>query len=132
MVTSVEGRHATALLVDAIVTLTAVLVAFAAFDDITTDNATSFAFEYVALAACAVALALVIWRILGAGHRLLGVVSIVALAAALWGQRAIRPGLVPGLRAEYLATAAALFWFAALSLVLLALGWRAHNAQKGS
>lgn len=120
-------RASVGFLVDAIVTLTAVLLAFAAFDDITTDDAASFTLEYVALAACGLALAFVAARLFRAGHSLLAAVSVAALAAAAWGQRAIRPGLVPGFEPEHVVTAAALLWFAALSLVLLALGWRAYT-----
>ena len=42
------------LLRDAVVTIAALLLVFAAFDDITTDNATSFPLEYTILAASAV------------------------------------------------------------------------------
>ena len=40
-------------LLDGIVTLAAIFLTFLAFDDITTDNATSFRFEYTALVVCA-------------------------------------------------------------------------------
>ena len=38
---------------DALISVAALLLAFAALDDITTDTATSFTYEYIALVACA-------------------------------------------------------------------------------
>ena len=63
------------LLPDAAVTLVAVLLAFAAFDDITTDAGTTFTSESAGLAICAVWLLIVSWRMLRSGHRWLGLIS---------------------------------------------------------
>jgi hypothetical protein len=49
---------------DAAITLAALLLAFAALDDITTDTATTFTVEWIALAVCGVWLAIVSWRVL--------------------------------------------------------------------
>jgi hypothetical protein len=114
------------LLRDAALTFVAVLLAFAAFDDITTGREPDFTTEYVVVLACAGVLLLVSIRLLRSAHQVLGGISLLALAGALWSQRAVGPGLVPGLRAEYVVAASALLWFAALSLILLVLGWRAH------
>lgn len=128
MFTTIHHRRAAAvgLLRDAALTMTAVLVAYAAFDDITTDNATAFTFEYGALILCAAWLLALAIRLIRIQRPVLGGISLLALAAASWGQRAIRPGLVPGLSSHYVATASAFVWFAVLSVVLLTLGWRAH------
>ncbi len=111
---------------DAIVTVAVILLAFAAFDDITTDNATAFRFEYSGLAACGAWLLYQAVRLIRDRHLALGGGSLLALFAAVWGQFAIGPGTVPSADAHYLATAAAFGWFAALSAALLVRGWRSH------
>ena len=111
------------LLRDAAVTLAAVLLAFAAFDDITTDSATTFTFEWAGLAICGVWLGIVSWRLLRSGHQGLGFVSVVVLAAAAGAGSTIRPGTGP-FRIEYLITLAGLLWFLGLVGMLTALAWR--------
>ena len=111
------------LLRDAAVTLATVLLAFAAFDDITTDTATTFTFEWVGLAVCGVWLLMVSWRLLRSEHWWLGSVSIVALVAAVGAGSAIRPGTGP-FQIEYLTTAAGLLWFLALVGILTGQAWR--------
>jgi hypothetical protein len=107
------------------------LLIFAAFDDITTDNATTFRAEYAALVACAAwltGIAVWLWR---GGHHLLGGASLLAVAAGVWAQRAIGPGIVPGFRAEYIVMTAAYLWFAALAISLLWLARRrTHQASR--
>lgn len=105
-------------------TLFAVLLAFAAFDDITTDNATSFVFEYAILIGCCAWCLVVILGLLNSKRRILAATSACVLAAALWGQRAIGPGTVPSWRPEYVATVSAVIWFLVLSLILIMLGVR--------
>ena len=110
----------------AAITVAALLLAFAAIDDITTDNATTFRVEYTFLVMCAGWLLFVAWSLIRAGHRALGVVSILALAGALWAQRAIGPaGSVPaGWQPEHVVMIGAYFWFWALAGAMLWLGWR--------
>jgi hypothetical protein len=105
-------------------TFAALLLVFAAFDDITTDNATTSRVEYTFLVACSAWLAFVAVRLLRAGHRLLGGTSLVALATGVWAQRAIGPGIVPGFWTEYVAASVAYLWFVALALGLIWRGWR--------
>ena len=119
------------ILRDAVVTIAALLLIFAAFDDITTDHATSFPFEYTTLVACAVWLLFVAVRLMRDGRGLLGGVSLLALAGAVWGQRAVgpgvvwgRPGITPPFSPELVTVTTAYGWFCALSLVLLWLAWR--------
>jgi len=119
---------------DAVVTIAALLLVFAAFDDITTDNATSFPLEYTTLVAVAVWLLFIAVRLMRHGHGLLGGISLVALASAVWGQRAVGPGVVWGQRAagfkpEYVAVMAAYGWFCALSLALLWRAWRERSRR---
>lgn len=110
---------------DAVVSFGALLLVFAAFDDITTDRtATSFTVEYMALLACAIWFGFVAVKLIRHGYRTLGILSLVALAGALWGQRAIGPGIRPGLWPEYVITTGAFLWFLALAITLLALGSR--------
>ena len=111
------------LLRDAAVTLATVLVAFAAFDDITTDVATTFTFEWVGLAACAVWLNIASWRLVRSEHRWLGAVSLAVLAAAVGAGSRIRPGTGP-FQIEYLTTVAGLLWFLTLVGILTGQGWR--------
>ena len=118
------------LLSNAAITLVALLLVFAAFDDITTDNATTFRVEYTFLVGCAGWLLFVAWSLIRGGHRPLGFASLVALASALWAQRAIGPGMVPGLRPEYIVMTAAYFWFWALTGAMLWLSWRARKKRE--
>lgn len=126
MTTQPLGSRAAAntFLRDGVLSLVAVFLAFAAFDDITTDNATSFRVEYTFLAFCAAWFLAVAVRLLLAHHRVLGWISLGALGAAIFGLRGMAPGITPGLWLEYLATAGALVWFLALAIVLLWLGRR--------
>jgi hypothetical protein len=111
------------LLRDAAVTLAAVLLAFAAFDDITTDRAATFTFEWIGLALCGVWLLMVSWRLLRSERWWLGSVSVVALVAAAGAGSAIRPGTGP-FHIEHLATMAGLLWFLALVGILTGQAWR--------
>jgi hypothetical protein len=115
-------------------TIAVLLLVFAAFDDITTDNATSFPLEYTLLAASAVWLLFIAVRLTRHGHGLLGGISLLALASAVWGQRAIGPGVVwgqrsGGLKPEYLAVMTAYGWFCALSLAMLWWAWRERSKR---
>jgi hypothetical protein len=117
---------------DAAVTAVVLFVAYAAIDDITTDAAAGFRVEYTVLALCAAWLLFIAVRLLRAGHALLGGVTIAAVVASVWAQRAIGPGVVWGrglpFRPEYPIAVIAYLWFCALSLVLLAHAWR-HRAR---
>jgi hypothetical protein len=105
------------LLRDAAWTFFAVLLAFAALDDITTDTDTNFTVEWVALGVCAAWLSVVSWRLLRDEHQWLAVVSAVALVVAVGAGVTLRFGTAP-FRGEYLATMAALMWFVGLSGIL--------------
>jgi hypothetical protein len=131
VIEALESHRAGALrcLRDGVVTVCALLLAYAAFDDITTDNATTFQFEYTLLLACAGWLFFLGLRLLGQHHHALGGVSLLALAGAVWAQRAIGPGIPAGFRAEYVVVTAAYAWFLVLSAVLLWRGWRAYSAR---
>lgn len=113
-----------ALLADAVITLAAVCVAFAAFDDITTDHDASFTSEYAGLAVCGAWMLVLAIRLIRDGRVAPGGISLLALAAAVWGQRAVGPGTVPGLGAHYLAVVGAFVWFAILSVTMFVMGWR--------
>jgi len=106
-------------LVLAAVTLAVVVGAFLAFDDITTDNATSFHAEYSFLRAGAIWCLIVAVSLIGMRHFALGGACVFVLAAAVWGQRSVGPGTIPSWQPGYLATVAALGWFLVLSLWLL-------------
>jgi hypothetical protein len=105
------------------VTLATVLLAFAAFDDITTDTATTFTFEWFGLAVCGVWLFIMSWRLLRSEHRWLGSVSVVVLVVAVGAGSSIRPGTSP-FQVEYLTTIAGLLWFLGLVAILAGQAWR--------
>jgi len=107
------------------ITLAVVFLVYAAFDDITTDNATSFTMEYICLLICSGWCLVVAVRLIMKNHRILGIFSLLALAAGVWGQRAIGPGIVPGFWPEYVATLGSVVWFFGLSIILMFLGKRA-------
>ncbi len=118
---------------DAVVTIAALVMVFAAFDDITTDNATSFPLEYTILVGSAIWLLFIAVRLMCHGHRLLGGISLLALATAMWGQRAVGPGVVwgprgAGFKPEYVAVMIAYGWCCALSLAMLWLARRESPA----
>lgn len=125
-----RGRQDDVLLTHALFAFVALFFVFAAFDDITTDHATSFRVEYTALAACAVYLGFLAARLINLGHRTLGSLSLVALAGALWGQRGIGPGVAPGLWPEYVVTTGAFLWFTSLAVVLFVLGCRSLSRPR--
>ena len=110
-----------------LLTAVVLLLVFAAFDDITTDNDTDFRFEYSILIASAAWLLFLALRLVRHQQPVLGGISLAALAAGLWGQHGIGPGIVPGLWPEYVVTTGAYIWFWALTLVLL---WRGLHARR--
>lgn len=118
-----RGTSGVAFLRDGAVTAAALLLVFVAFDDITTDNATAFPVEYTFLVGCAAWLLVVAWRLLHARHRALGGVSVLAVAAGVVAQRAIGPGIKPGLWPEYVVMAAAYLWFWGIAVAMLWLGY---------
>jgi len=116
------------LIVDGFVTLAFIVLAWLAFDDITTDNATSFPVEYTCLLACAIWCLVVAVRLATKGRFILGTASALALVAAVWGQRSIGSGTVPSWQPQYVATVAAIIWFLSLAAVLIVLGFRTNRA----
>lgn len=127
-----SGGHrigATQYLASGLATIATLLLIFAAFDDITTDNATTFRTEYGLLLAGAGWLIFVAVRLLRAGHQLLGGASLLAVAGGVWAQRAIGPGIVPGFRAEYVVAGAAYLWFFALAIGLVWLARRRRGPE---
>lgn len=110
----------------AAVTVAVLLLSFAAFDDITTGNETDLRLEYTMLLVGAGWLFFVALRLIRASRWVLGVLSLMALAGAFWGQSGIRPGITPGLWPAYVVTVAAFLWFFVVAAVLFLDGWRAR------
>lgn len=123
-----SGPH---LIVGGFATLAFLVAAFLAFDDITTDNATSFPLEYTLLLAGAVWGLFVAARLIRRGNHILGLISLFMLAGAVWGQRKVGPGTVPSWQLEYLATLAGLLWFLVLSAILVAMGFKFQRQAGG-
>ena len=122
------GQSRGLLLRDAVLTVTAVMIAFAAFDDITTDTDTNFTFDWLGLGLCATWLLIVSWRLLRRGHRWLGSVSVIVLVVTVGAASTIRPGTGP-FRVEYLATIAGLVWFLGVGGILAIRAWRLPHHQ---
>jgi hypothetical protein len=116
----------------AAITIVALLLTFAAFDDITTDNATTFRVEYTLLVACAGWLLFVAWSLLRDGHRALGIASLASLAGALWAQHAIGPrsSMAREVRPEYVVITAAYLWFWVLAATMLWFAWREWKGRE--
>lgn len=114
---------------NAAITIAALVLVFAAFDDITTDTATTFRAEYTLLAGCAAWLLFVAWSLLRDGHRALALTCFIALASAAWAQHAIRPGMVAKWRPEYVVFTTAYLSFWALAGALLRLAWREGRSE---
>jgi hypothetical protein len=116
---------------DGALTILALLLSFAAFDDITTGNETDFTTEYVAALACSVWLLVLSIRLMRRGHYVLACASLLALAGAFWAQSAIQPGITPGFWPEHIVVAGAFLWFAMLAFQLLVFGWREAYPFRG-
>lgn len=127
-ITDVDVRtaRAVALIRDGALTFAALLLSFAAFDDITTGNEKDFTLEYGAVLVCTAWLFVVTFRLIRASRWVLGAISFVLLAGAVWGQREIGPGITPGLWPAYVVTASTFLWFIVVSAVLLVSGWKAY------
>jgi hypothetical protein len=112
-------------------TFVAVVFAFAAFHDITSDwTARNFAPEYAFLIVCAVWFGAVSMRLLKT-HRSAGLISLAALLFGAVGQRGVHLGTVPSWTFDYVATTGALLWFLMLSVWLLAAGvWYAFRPAR--
>ena len=122
-----SGVAGNRLFANAAITVVALLLVYAAFDDITTDNATTFLVEYMLLVGCAGWLLFVAWSLIRGGHRSLGSSSLVALAGALWAQRVIGPDMAPGLRPEHVGIVIAYLWFWGIAGAMFWLGYRARK-----
>lgn len=123
------GFRRLALFGQAIMTLGAVVTALLALDDITTDNATSFVFERIALVGCGAWFALVAYGLWRQHRRALAVVSAGLLVLAGVAQPAIGPGTVPSARFEYLATVGGLVWFLLVAGILAGFAWRQTSSH---
>ena len=117
-----ERPSAGRFLTYAFVTFAVLVVAFAAFDDITTGKETDFTLEYVALLGSAIWLLFTAVHLVRSGYRVLGGASLIVLACALWAQRGIGSGITSGRWPEYVVMAAAFVWFTALSIILVWMG----------
>jgi hypothetical protein len=125
---NVRAGTADADLLDGLVTLAAIFLTFLAFDDITTDNATSYRFEYTALVACGVWAIVLTIRLARRGRSTLAVACTSLLLALLWGQQKIEPGTIASWQPEYVAATAAFLGFVVVGLYLLASGARPARA----
>jgi hypothetical protein len=99
----------------AAIVLASAMLAFAAFDDITTDADTSFLLEWLALAGCGLVLLTVSWRLLRGGRRTLGMVSIFLIVATAAVQAAMPSEARRQINVQYVLTFTSLLWFFVLA-----------------
>ena len=111
---------------DAVITFLAVVLAFLALDDITTDRATSFTLERIALAGCAGWFLYVAWRFWQQGQRLPALLSLGLVAIGAFVNPAIGPDTAPN-QLAYLATIAGLAWFVLVAGMLAGAAWFRTN-----
>ena len=102
----------------AVVTTLAALLAFAALDDITSDNDTDFVLEQAMVAVSLGWFAFMSLGFVTQGRRWLGAISIVMLAAAVLAQRSIGPGQVPSLYSAHAVALLCLLWFLGVAVWL--------------
>jgi hypothetical protein len=131
---SAVGRPAPSgtLFRDGMITIVVLILVFAAFDDITTDNASTFVAEYSMLVVCAGWLIRVIARLFNTGRYGLGTVSAVALLVGMWAGRVVVSGIVPGFWTRYIVLSVVYVWFWALAVTLLWLGRRQSRIVHGA
>jgi hypothetical protein len=114
---------------DGVVTGAAVILAFGAFDDITTDNATSFEVEYSCLVLCLIWMAALIARLAKRGLNLLALLCAMLVLAILWGQRQIGPGTTASWQLEYVLATTAIIGIFLVACGLIVKGLRLLRAQ---
>jgi len=123
---NLDESRAGGLFAEAAVTLALVLLAWLALDDITTDNSTGFKPEYRLLTVCGGWCLFVGTDLVRKGHRLLGAVSLVAVALAVWvasdGLGHKRDGGWSMFWPEYAVMLWAWLWFLFLGIRLIFLG----------
>ena len=124
-----SSRNRAALLGQGALTLAALVLAYLALDDITTDNAVRFPAEYRLLALCGAWLLFVAWRLVRSGSRALAAVTILTVAIAAWvashGIGHVRDGGWSVFWPEYLVMTWAWLWGLIVALTLLRRGIRA-------
>ena len=113
---------------DAVITFVAVVLAFAALDDITTDRDTSFTFERVALAGCAAWFLFVAGRFWQQGQRVPAMLSFALVAVGAFANPAIGQDRAPN-QLAYLATIAGLAWFLLVAGMLAGAAWFRTNSR---
>ena len=110
------------------ITLVVVTLAFLAFEDITTDESAAVLPEYGMLAVAGAWGLFVAYSLITAGHRFVGAISMVAVAAAVWvaydGVGHKRDGGWSAFWREYSVLLTTWLWFVALSVILFASGRR--------
>ena len=115
----------------ALLTIPALYLVWAAFHDIAHGEA-DLTGEYTILGLCAVwflSLAVILVRV---KHRLLGLISVMAVGAGLWGQGVVGSAGTGNVSARLIAISGAFLWFLLLVPVLGFLSWWVgRQRQKG-
>lgn len=102
-----------------VVSILLLVLAWLALDDITTDNATTFEFEYTMLVWCGVWFTSVAIWLLVRRRPVLGIASLVAVALAVVAFWSLPHHYAPAAPVNYLG-AVSLVWFLALAIWLVA------------
>jgi hypothetical protein len=114
---------------NAAITASTVLLAYLAFDDITTDSALSFRIEWTAIAGCAAWFTVASYWLMRQGFRKLGGISLAVVAVAALSQSSINGGAIASTWFARLALLVALAWFAALAAIMVWLAARGTSAR---
>ena len=112
------------LIIGGFITLAAVLMAYAAFDDITTDDAATFTVEYIILIFCTSWILFVSIILLIKRKLIIGTASFAVLAVVIWGQQTIGPATIAGFKTGHIAMLTSLGWFFCISIFMLIAGFR--------
>jgi hypothetical protein len=113
----------------ALLTVPALYLVWAAFHDIAHGEA-DLTVEHTILVLCAawfLFLAVILVRV---KHRLLGLISVMAVGAGLWGQGVVGSAPAGSVSPRSIAIVAAFLWFLLLAARLGFLSWRAGRQQE--
>lgn len=113
----------------ALLTIPALYLVWAAFHDIARGE-TDLTGERTILVLCAVwflSLAVILVRV---KHRFLGLISVIAVGASLWGQGVVGSAPAGSVSPRSIAIVAAFLWFLLLAAILGFLSWRAGRQHE--
>jgi hypothetical protein len=128
---SATGAARAGYAIGALLTVGALYLVWAAFHDIAAGE-TNLEVEYLILVLCAVWFFILAIILVRGKHRLLGLISVVAIGAGLWGQGVVGSAGTGNVSARLIAISGAFLWFLLLVPVLGFFSWWVdRQPQKG-